>query len=235
MRYPWGFRPVSTRCLPPGRPRPAFLERSLLSGPRGLGEAFSSAQVSLFLGPVLPSGSSLWAWISQVSRWWFSFRVLACSGFSVGRSAVAEAAAASLSASGRCTLGGASAAAAGAVFLELHTQWVAVPRWAMPPRLSEEGQDRCRHDTWAASGARKWSSVDSAYKYCLITVEWKQSHSRRPFPSTKCPVLLGCVWYSGHWLCTRISAVLFSSNSNLLGLTVNLMAPMTIKTKKITQ
>ena len=140
MRYPWGFRPVSTRCLPPGRPRPAFLERSLLSGPRGLGDAFSSAGVSLFLGPVLPSGSSLWVWISQVSRWWFFFRILACSGFSVGRRAVAEAPAASLSASGRCTLGGASTAAAGAVFLELHT------------RGSQSRGGRCRPDSQRRDG-----------------------------------------------------------------------------------
>lgn len=35
----------------------------------------------------------------------------------------------------------------------------------------------------------------------------------------------------GYWLCERILALLFSNKSSLLGLTINLMAPMTIQRK----
>lgn len=140
---PWGFcPPVSTRCLRLGRASARVWarvpgEKSSLGPAHGLGEAFSSAGVSLFFSPVLPSGSSPWVWILQVSRWWFSFRVLACSGFSVGRRGVAEAAAMSLTSSGLCMLGGASAGAAGgSVSLELQTQW------------SQSRGKRCRPDSF---------------------------------------------------------------------------------------
>lgn len=73
----------------------------------------------LFCPLVVPYESRSW----QVSRWWFSLRFLACSGFSVGRHGVAEAAATSLTSSGLCMLGSASAGAAGgSVSLELQTQ-----------------------------------------------------------------------------------------------------------------